>query len=316
MTAPQAVNTSQDGAVIDIRRVSKWFGNVVAVNDVSLEVHPGITALVGPNGAGKTTLLHMIAGLAKPSEGDVTLLGEKVRNDAQIYRRVGVMSEHEAVYEFLSGRQFVELAARLYGLAPLAAAADRAIGAVRLGDVQDRPMRGYSRGMKQRMRLAAAMVHDPEVLLLDEPLNGTDPRQRIQFHDLMRRLAGEGRTILISSHILEEIETLADRVLLLVSGKLAASGDFRAIRAKLDQRPYTVRVVTGSPRTMAAALIELAEVDSVSVDSDGALVVLTRNVSVLHRAVPRLAQERSIRLFRVEPLDDSLESVFSYVVEG
>jgi ABC-2 type transport system ATP-binding protein len=166
------------------------------------------------------------------------------------------------------------------------------------------------------MRLAAALVHDPEVLVLDEPLNGTDPRQRIEFHDLMRRLARDGRTILISSHILEEVETLADHILLLVSGKLAAAGDFRAIRAKLDERPYSVRVVTDSPRAMAAALVEADQVDSVSVESDDSVVVLSRNVSFLHQSIPLLAQQRGVRLFRVEPLDEALESVFSYVVEG
>ena len=301
---------------VDVQGVSKWFGNVVAVNDVSLQVAPGITGLLGPNGAGKTTLLHMIAGLARPSEGSVTLLGESVRNNPGIYRRVGVMTEHEAVYDFYTGRQFVGLAARMYGLGPVGPPVEEAIGAVGLLDVQDRPMRGYSRGMRQRMRLAAALVHDPEVLLLDEPLNGTDPRQRVEFHALMRRLADDGRTILISSHILEEVETLADHILLLVSGKLAAAGDFRAIRAKMDERPYTVRIVTNFPRVMAAALIELNEVDSVSVDSDDAVIVLSRDVSSLNKSIPRVASGRSIRLLRVEPMDDSLESVFSYVVEG
>jgi ABC-2 type transport system ATP-binding protein len=165
------------------------------------------------------------------------------------------------------------------------------------------------------MRLAATLVHDPEVLLLDEPLNGMDPRQRVEFHDLMRRLVAQGRTILISSHILEEVETLADRHLLMVSGKLAASGDFRAIREKLDEQPYNVRVVSDEPRAMAAALIRMEEVDSVSLDPDGAIAVLSRNVSALQRSIPRIAQEKGIRLMRVEPLDESLESVFSYVVE-
>jgi ABC-2 type transport system ATP-binding protein len=165
------------------------------------------------------------------------------------------------------------------------------------------------------MRLAAALVHDPDVLLLDEPLNGTDPRQRIEFQDLMRRLADEGRTILISSHILEEVETLADNILLMVSGKLAAAGDYRAIRAKLDERPYKVRIVAGDLRSMAAALVRLDSVDSISVEADGSLIVLSRNVSDLQKSVPRVAQEHGIRLTRVEPLDESLESVFSYLVE-
>ncbi len=300
---------------IVVQSVSKWFGSVVAVNDVSLQVYPGITGLLGPNGAGKTTLLHMIAGLAKLSEGEVRLLGEPVRDNPKLYRRIGVLSEHEAAYDFYTGQEFVEFAARLHGMTPLGPPVDRAIEAVGLQEARNRPLGTYSRGMRQRARLAATLVHDPEVLLLDEPLNGTDPRQRIEFHGQMRRLAGEGRTILISSHILEEVETLAERILLMVSGKLAASGDFRAIREKLDEQPYKVRIVTSDARSMAAVLIRLGEVDSVTVDPDGALVILSRNVRALQRSIPRLAQEQGIRLLRVEPLDESLESVFSYVVE-
>ena len=315
MTVSQ--HTQQDTAMeptIVVSAVSKWFGSVVAVNDISLQVYPGVTGLLGPNGAGKTTLLRMITGLAGTSDGEVRLLGESVRNNPNLYSRIGVMSEHETVYEFFTGREFVEFSANLHRLSPITPAVDRAIASVGLTDVQNRPLGTYSRGMRQRMRLAGAMVHDPEMLILDEPLNGTDPRQRIEFQDLMRRLADEGRTILISSHILEEVETLADRILLIVSGKLAASGDFRAIRAKLDERPYKLRIVVSDPRSMAAALVRTDAVDSVTVDPDGALVVLSRNVLALQHSVPRLAQEQSIRLLRVEPLDESLESVFSYLV--
>ncbi len=302
-------------ASIVLRSVSKWYGNVVAVNDVSLEVHPGVTGLLGPNGAGKTTVLHMMAGLADASEGEVEVLGQPVRDNPDIYHVLGMMSEHEAVYPFYTGRQFVELAAELHELDDVGPAVDRAIEYVGLTDVQGRALGTYSRGMRQRMRLAASLVHGPEVLILDEPLNGTDPRQRIEFHDLMRRLASEGRTVLVSSHILEEVETVADRHLLMVSGKLAASGEFRAIREALDEQPYKVRIVCEEPRTMASALVRLESVESVSLDDD-AVLVLSRNVASLQRAVPVTARELGLRLTRVEPLDESLESVFSYVVEG
>ncbi len=308
------MNESQD-PVIDVRGVSKWFGSVVAVNDVSFQVHPGITGLLGPNGAGKSTILHMITGKAACSQGEVTVLGQPARDNPELYRNIGVMSEHESVYGFYTGREFVEFTARLHGLSPMAGPVDRAIGLVGLEDVQGRKLATYSRGMRQRMRLAAALVHDPQVLVLDEPLNGTDPRQRLEFHDTMLRLAEEGRTILISSHILEEVETLAATILLMVSGKLAAAGDFRAIREKLDEQAYRVRVVTDSPRRMASALAGTDDVDSVSIGDDGELTVLSRNVTVLQRSIPRLAQEHGIRLMRVEPLDDSLESIFSYVVD-
>ena len=320
LTAPErGPSRTSDSVTIDVRAASKWYGSVVAVNDVTLQVRPGITGLLGPNGAGKTTLLHMIAGLAGPSEGEVTMLGEPVRHNPRLYRRIGFMPEHESLYDILTGRGFVELAARLHGLEPLGPPVDRTLALVGLTDVQHRTTATYSRGMRQRTRLAATLVHDPEVLLLDEPLSGTDPRQRIEVQDLMRRLAAQGRTILVSSHILEEVETLADSILLMIAGKLAAAGDFLAIRAKLDERPYQVRVVADDTRSMAAALVGLAAVDSVSVD-DGAdhpsLTVFTRRVHELQLSLPRLAKERGIRLYRVEPLDESLESVFSYLVNG
>ncbi len=320
LTAPTPDSTSSAGAAAEptivARGLSKWFGSVVAVNDVSLQIYPGITGLLGPNGAGKTTLLHMIAGRSRASDGEVSVLGQPVRDNPGLYRRVGVMSEHEAVYDFYTGRQFVELAAALHQIADPASAVDRAVEAVGLNDAQHRSLDTYSRGMKQRMRLAVSMVHDPEVLILDEPLNGTDPRQRIEFQDQLHRLATEGKTILVSSHILEEIEVLADSILLMISGRLAAAGDFRAIRAKLDERPYTVRIVCSAPRSLASALVKMEEVESVCFEPDGALVLLSRNVSVVQLSLPRLARQLGIRLLRVEPLDDSLESVFGYLVEG
>ena len=306
-----------DGApTISVKGVSRWFGSVVSVADMSFEVRPGITGLLGPNGAGKTTLLRMICGLADVSEGTVRMLGQPVRNNPDLYRRVGVMSEHESVYGFMTGREFVKLEARLKGVADPDAATDKAIGYVGMVDAQNRPMGTYSRGMRQRMRLAATIVHEPEVLLLDEPLNGTDPRQRIQFSNLLRQLASQGRTILISSHILEEIELLADTVLLIVSGKLAAAGDYHAIRAKLNERPYHVRVIADRPRDLASVLVRSEAIDAVNLDPDGAIIVLSRNVGVLQLELPRLAKENGIRLLRVDPLDDSLESVFGYLVAG
>jgi ABC-2 type transport system ATP-binding protein len=301
--------------VIRVDNVSRWFGSVVAVSDVSFDIGPGITGLLGPNGAGKTTLLRMMTGLADVSSGSVTVFGEPVRDNPPLYRRIGVMSEHETVYGFMKGREFVRAMARLRGVRD-DAAVERAIAAVDMTEAAGRAMDTYSRGMRQRMRLAATIVHDPEILILDEPLNGADPKQRVHFKRLLQRLATEGRTIVLSSHILEEVEELADTVLLIVNGKLAASGGFRAIRAALDQRPYHVRVVCDAPRRLASAVVELDAVDAVHMDPDGAIVVLSRNVTALQVELPRLAQAERVRLRRVEPLDDSLESVFGYLVEG
>jgi ABC-2 type transport system ATP-binding protein len=309
------VSTARE-AVIRVDSVSRWFGSVVAVSDVSFDIGPGITGLLGPNGAGKTTLLRMMTGLAATSSGTVTMFGQPVRDNPPLYKRIGVMSEHETVYGFMKGREFVTMMGRLRGVPQLEAAVDRAIDLVDLADAQHRPMDTYSRGMRQRMRLAATLVHDPEVLILDEPLNGADPRQRVHFQHLLRTLAAQGRTIVLSSHILEEVEQLAETVLLIVNGKLAASGGFRAIRAALNQRPYHVRVMCDAPRRLASEVVNLNSVDAVHVDPDGAVVILSSNVTDLQVALPRLAQAASIRLRRVEPLDDSLESVFGYLVEG
>jgi ABC-2 type transport system ATP-binding protein len=302
--------------VIQVNGVSKWFGSVVAVSEVTFDVMPGITGLLGPNGAGKTTLLRMMTGLAATSTGTVTVFGEPVRDNPPLYRRIGVMSEHETVYGFMTGREFVTMMGKLRRIPTLQTAVDRAIELVDLADAQHRSMQTYSRGMRQRMRLAATIVHDPEILILDEPLNGADPRQRLHFKHLLEKLAAEGRTIVLSSHILEEVEQLANTVLLVVNGKLAAAGGFRAIRAALNQRPYHVRVICDSPRKLAAAVVNLDSVDAVHFDPDGAIVVLSRNVLDLQLELPKLAQSERIRLQRIEPLDDSLESVFGYLVES
>jgi ABC-2 type transport system ATP-binding protein len=301
--------------VVQLEAISKWYGALVAVNEISFDVRPGITGLLGPNGAGKSTLLKLISGLAAPSQGRVSVLGCDPRRNRDIYRRIGVMSEHEATYDLLTGRQLVELAARLHEVPDARGAARSAIAAVDMADAAGRRVSTYSRGMKQRIKLAAAIVHDPELLILDEPLTGADPRHRVEFQETLQRLAGEGRTILVSSHILEEVESLASRVLLVVNGKLAAEGDHRAIRAALDERPYHVQVVCSAPRQLAAALVGLDSIDSVQVGEGGDVVLLSRNVAAVQQALPALARDLSIRLTRVEPLDDSLESVFEYLVE-
>jgi ABC-2 type transport system ATP-binding protein len=312
---PPAAPPVDAAPVVRVDGVSRWFGSVVAVSEVSFEVRPGITGLLGPNGAGKTTLLRMMTGLAAPSTGTVTVFGEPVRDNPPLSRRVGVMSEHETSYAGMRGRDFVRAMARLRGVRDVERAVDRAVAMVDLADAQHRPMDGYSRGMRQRMRLAGTLVHDPELLVLDEPLNGADPRQRAHFKRLLLQLAAEGRTIVLSSHILEEVEELADTVLLVVDGKLAASGGIRAIRAALDRRPYHVRVTCDAPRRLAAAVVALPSVEAVQLEADGTLVVLSRNVRDLQVELPRLAQAAGVRLRGVEPLDDSLESVFGYLVE-
>lgn len=298
---------------IAVQGVSRWFGNVVAVNNITFEVGAGVTGLLGPNGAGKSTLLHMLSGFLKPSQGEISIAGRPAWLHPEIYEDVGLVPEREAVYPFLTGREFVRLAARLQKLPDPDAAADRAIGLVEMEAAADRATGGYSKGMKQRIKVASAIVHDPSILLLDEPFNGMDPHQRLQMMDLLRRFAAEGRSILFSSHILEEVERISDEVLVIVAGRLAASGDFHTIRRLMTDRPHTFRLRTSDNRALASAL--LAEDFVFGVDlNDGAIEVRTTDYGSFTRQVARVAARAGTTLFELAPTDESLESVFSYLV--
>ena len=299
---------------IEVDHVSRWYGNVVAVNDVSFSVGPGVTGLLGPNGAGKTTILHMAAGLLAPSAGGVLVAGEPIWRHPELYRRVGLVPERESVYPYLTGREFALVNARLQGLPDPGAAAARAIAAVDLDAAADRRIGTYSKGMRQRIKMAAALVHDPPVLLLDEPFNGMDPRQRLHMFALLRDMAGEGRTILLSSHILEEVERVADSVLVIYAGRLAASGDFRTIRRLMTDRPHAFRVRSSDDRRLGAALLGEASVFGVELDGGG-LSVRTADFGRFARRIPVVAREAGISIYELAPTDTSLESVFAYLVE-
>jgi ABC-2 type transport system ATP-binding protein len=300
-------------SVLRLEATSRWYGNVVAVNDVTFDVGPGITGLLGPNGAGKTTLLHMMAGFLRPSAGTVALDDTPTWRNPDLYRRVGFVPEREAVYPFLTGRQFVLASARLQALDDAEAAADRAIDLVDLRDASRRAVGGYSKGMRQRVKVAAALVHDPPVLILDEPFNGMDPRQRLHMMDLLREMAAAGRTILFSSHILEEVERLSDRVLVVVAGRLAASGDFRRIRRLMTDRPHSFTLRSSDDRRLARELLASPEVEAVEL-RDGLLTLRTRDYGALTRSVAPAAQRAGVSLLELRPADESLESVFSYLV--
>ncbi|HEY8179823.1 MAG TPA: ABC transporter ATP-binding protein [Candidatus Limnocylindria bacterium] len=316
MTAAASVQAPAEAApAVDVANASRWYGNVVAVNDVTFRLGGGVTGLLGPNGAGKSTILHMIAGFLAPSSGSVTVAGRPTRGHPELYRRIGLVPESEAVYPFLTGRQFVVANARLQGMSgeQAAAAAARAIDHVELGNAQDRAIGTYSKGMRQRIKVASALVHDPPVLLLDEPFNGMDPRQRLQMMDLLRQMSGEGRVILFSSHILEEVERVAERVLVIVAGRLAASGDFREIRRLMTDRPHTFTVRSSDDRSLAAALMNEPSTAGVALD-DGLITVRTNDFGAFSRAVAGVAKRSNIRLHELLPTDESLESVFSYLV--
>ena len=301
-------------ATVELENASRWYGNVVAVNDISFTLGPGITGLLGPNGAGKSTILNMIAGFLRPSKGDVRVLGKPAWLNHEMYRDVGLVPEREAVYPFLTGYEFVLTSARLFGLDDPVEAARRAVHAVDMEQAQFRKLGGYSKGMKQRIKVAAAIVHEPRVLLLDEPFNGTDPTQRLQMMDLLRTMAAQGRTIIFSSHILDEVERLAENILVVVAGRLAASGDFRAIRRLMTDRPHTFTVRSSDNRRLATALVADVSVFGVELNGED-LIVRTARFDDFVRAAPRVAQSASITLQELLPTDESLESVFSYLVK-
>ncbi|TNH27545.1 ABC transporter ATP-binding protein [Micromonospora orduensis] len=302
-------------STLSLTGVSRWYGNVVAVNDISMALGPGVTGLLGPNGAGKTTLLHMMAGFLSPSRGTVTLDDEPTWRNPDVYRRLGLVSEREAVQGFLTAYEFVLASAKLHRLADPAAAARRAIDLVELESAQDRRIGTYSKGMRQRARVAAALVHDPQVLLLDEPFNGMDPRQRLHMMQLLHTLGDAGRTILFSSHILEEVEQVSGTVQVMVAGRLAASGDFRTIRRLMTNRPHVFAVRSTDDRALAVALIAEPSVSGVELDRTG-LTVRAGDYGAFTRALPRIALDRGIRVRQLVPSDESLESVFSYLVEA
>jgi ABC-2 type transport system ATP-binding protein len=295
--------------------VSKWFGPLVAVSEVSFDVGPGVTALLGPNGAGKSTMLRMLCGLARPSRGTVRVLGLDPRADVGVSRLVGLVPQQESVFERLTAREFVRLTAVLHGLHDPDAEAARALETVAVDPSDTRRLPAYSKGMRQRVKVAQALVHDPSVLVLDEPLTGLDPRQRADMIALFRRLGSEGRCVIVSSHVLGEVERLGSRILVMSQGRLAAAGDFRELRALMDDRPMRVRVRSDRPRQLAGALLESGIAVGARVDGEDVLELDTTDARSLSRALAPVARERDARLFEVSPLDADLEGVFRHLIQ-
>jgi ABC-2 type transport system ATP-binding protein len=306
--------TEVSGIVVD--GVSKWYGDVVALSDVSFRIEPGVTALLGPNGAGKSTLFKILSGLIPPSTGKVVVRGKPVRSDVSIYRQIALVPENEHFYSFLTAREFVRLNATLQGVADADAAVHLALARVDLLADAERRLSGFSKGMRQRGKIAAALVHEPKVMILDEPLNGTDPLQRLSLIDLFRAQADSGCIVVVSSHVLNEVERFADSIVVIMNGKLVAAGDYRAIREKLDEHSHVIRVRASDPRKLAAALVILPFVRGVRIESgeDGdAVIAEADNARDFYRNIPLLARTEGIRLYEVRAMDDTLASVFAYV---
>jgi ABC-2 type transport system ATP-binding protein len=295
-------------ATVAATGVSIWFGQKVAVTELSCSFGPGVTGLLGPNGAGKTTFMRSICGLLPTNQGEIRVLGRDPRRDRSVQGDVSLVPEDDAVPAALTARQLVRYTASLHGVRDRSRP-DDSLAIVGLTDVADRRVGGFSKGMRQRAKVAASLVTDPQVLVLDEPLNGADPVQRVALIDLFHRLGDQGRTVIVSSHVLHEVERLAARQIVIIRGRLAAAGGHRAIRDALADRPRAVLVRTPDPRRLASELLRVDAVQGVSVDGQN-LVISSMRAGELAEALPMVARRADATLREVRALDDSLESVF------
>jgi ABC-2 type transport system ATP-binding protein len=302
---------------VEFHEVSKWYGNVIGVNRLSLRIPPGVTGLLGPNGAGKSTLLQLATGQLYASQGEVRVLGQRAWNNPWLNRSVGLCPEQDAFYEWMTGMDFVFTSARLSGMGRAQAreAAARALEAVGMTANRNRAVRGYSKGMRQRTKLAQALVHDPEVLFLDEPLTGTDPVARRDIMDIIHRLAGDGKSALVSSHVLHEVESLTQNIVLLNRGRLVAEGHVREIRDLIDKYPHHIVLVCDDYRKLAAKLLAWEDVEGVRVMAkESGVMVETRSPDAFYRRLPELSLEDGTAIREVYSDDDNLEAVFKYLV--
>lgn len=305
--------------MVSATNVSRWYGQVIGLNDITCEIGPGITALLGMNGAGKTTLIRLITGQLRPTTGDLRVFGEEPFANANVYRRLGYCPEIDNFYEHYTGRDFVRFLARLDGLSPADAKkrTEEVLEMVGMTDRAGRKIAGYSKGMRQRIKLAQAMLHDPEMILLDEPLNGLDPVGRRELIDILGALANQGKAILVSSHILFEVEQMTRSLLLLHRGRLLATGDLGVIRSLIDKHPHQIRIETDQPRKAAELLASLPNIVSMKFDRSGdALQLEVREPDSFYDALSRAVTEQGLVIRGFSSPDNNLESVFKYLVEA
>ena len=303
--------------IVAADHVSKWYGQVIGLNDVSVEVPPGITGLLGPNGAGKSTFMKLITGQLKPSKGVVKVLGEPIWGNPHLYFAIGFCPEQDAFYERMTGLEWVSALVRLNGLSDKESddAARRALTAVDLMDAADKKIGAYSKGMRQRVKLAQAIVHEPDLLILDEPLTGMDPIMRRRTIRQIKDWAKAGKSIIVSSHILHEVESMTSNILLINNGRIVAEGNVHQIRDLIDTHPHTVFIRVGDPRTLARMV--LAEDGVISMRFEpGALVVETARPDAFYARVTQLAASGEAGpIDEVTSPDDNLQAVFQYLVK-
>ena len=297
--------------------LSKWYGQVIGLNDVSVSIPSGITGLLGPNGAGKSTLLKLLTGQLKPSKGTITVLGEPVWANPRLFFRIGLCPEQDAFYDRMTGLEWVAGLARLNGLAEQASndAARVALERVDLLDAANKKIGSYSKGMRQRVKLAQALVHDPELLILDEPLNGMDPIARRRTIRLIKDWARDGRSVLVSSHILHEIEAMTSSILLINNGRILAEGDVHQIRELIDEHPHTVHVRAAQPRALARDFLTRDDVLSLKLELDAIMVETSKPDSFYRYLTELAASGKAGEITEVTSPDDNLQAVFKYLVK-
>jgi len=304
-------------SVVAADHVSKWYGQVIGLNDISVEVRPGVTGLLGPNGAGKSTFLKLVTGQLKPSKGTVHVLGERIWGNPGLYARVGFCPEQDSFYERMTGLQWVTALVRLNGLSVTAArdAAREALDTVDLLDAADKKIGAYSKGMRQRVKLAQAVVHDPELLVLDEPLAGMDPIARRKVVRLIQRWGREGKSVLVSSHILQEIQSMTSTILLMNNGRILAEGNIHEIRGLIDEHPHTVKIRGSDPRRLARAFLDHEDLRSLTFE-DGAVIVETGKPDAFYGRLTEVAASGELgEIHEVSSPDDNLQAVFEYLVK-
>jgi len=305
------------GPVVAFHEVSKWYGNVIGLNKLSIQIPSGVTGLLGPNGAGKSTLLQLATGQLYPSQGTVTVLGRKAWNNPSLNRSIGLCPEQDAFYEWMTGWDFVYTSARMSGMRRREArdATARTLEAVGMTKNKDRALRGYSKGMRQRTKLAQAFVHDPLVLFLDEPLTGTDPVARRDLMEIIQRLGSEGKSVLVSSHVLHEVQSLTPNIILLNHGRLVAEGNVRQIRDLIDKHPHHIVLICDEYRKLAGRVLAWEDVEGVRVlANERGLMVETRSPDAFYGRLPELSLQDGTAIKEVYSDDDSLEAVFKYLV--
>jgi ABC-2 type transport system ATP-binding protein len=304
--------------VVATQHLSKWYGQVSGLNDVTVTVPTGITGLLGPNGAGKSTFMKLITGQLKPSKGSVRVLGEPIWGNPALYTRIGFCPEQDAFYERMTGLDWVTALIRLngFGEAAAAAAARRALEAVDLLDAAGKKIGAYSKGMRQRVKLAQAIAHDPELLILDEPLSGMDPMMRRRSIQLIREWARAGKSIVVSSHVLHEIESMTSNILLINNGRIVAEGDVHRIRELIDAHPHTVYIRAEAPRTVARSMVADEGVISMRFEQDAVVVETARPDAFYARLTEMAATGEAGRIDEVTSPDDNLQAVFKYLVKS